>query len=239
MKDNNYLLWESYYRRNKKPNQLLSFLLAEAYYRNQENVNWFEVFKKIQKAKTGQLSLEDLKIFLNKKKIGIKVIKKDNEIGGYFDLNSRKVIILISRNLYDQIFNAEDEWLENLAANFWVNFVHEDTHRQQQNAAGNFNIFKKYKSPTNLDWGNITDKDIDYFDQQIEADAYGREIGARLEKIYSEDSSSVILMNINSNTIKDEYCEKIINIYKDPRVSKKSNESFFRALYDYLTGYEL
>lgn len=106
--------------------------------------------------------------------------------------------------------------------------------------AGTYNIYKKYKNPVSLDWKNIMDKDLNYFDQFVEADAYGREIGARLEHIYNKIlSKSTILNYINNNNISDEYCKKIINIYKGPRISKKSNQSFFRALYDYLVGNEL
>lgn len=230
---------ESFFRRNMQPNQLLSFLLAESYIRNNDNVDWFSIFKLLQSVSQKKISKEKLYKVLDDKKIGIEVLDTaTNIIGGQFDLLNGKVIIQISKDLYLKIFSANDEWLENLAANFWINFVHEDTHRQQQNAAGNYSIRKKYKSPSNLDWTEDLGKDLDYFDQQIEADAYGREIGARLEILEKNKSVANIFLDINSNSINDEYCKKIINVYKDPRISKKVNKSFFRALYDFLVGNE-
>lgn len=226
---------ESFFRRNIQPNQLLSFLLTESYNRNTDNVDWFSVFKLLQGVSQKEVSKEKLFEVLDDKKIDIEILNTvTNTIGGQFDLITGKVIIQISEDLYLKIFSADDKWLENLAANFWINFVHEDTHRQQQNAAGSYNIRKKYKVPNNLNWNEDLGKDIDYFDQQIEADAYGREIGARLEILEKDKSVANIFLDINSNSIRDEYCKKIINIYKDPRILKKANKSFFRALYDFL-----
>lgn len=214
-------------------------ILSEAYKRN-DNIDWFEVFNKIKLLFLQKLTEEEFEKYCENLEIQLKVIY-DNKgfVGGYFDLNTRKIVLKISLNLILGLLKGDENFLKNLAANFWVNFVHEDTHRQQQNTAGNFNIFKKYKNPSTLDWNEDLEKDIDYFDQQIEADAYGREIGARLEKIYDQGEGPLdIIKNISINTIKDEYCKKIINIYKDPRISKKVNKSFFRALYDFLEGEE-
>lgn len=221
--------------RLKLPSYLI---LSEAYKRN-EFIDWLEVFKKIKEFFLHKITEKEFENYCNTLEIELVIIWNDKGcIGGFFDLNTRKIILKISFNLISKILIGDEEDLKNLAANFWVNFVHEDTHRQQQNAAGNFNIFKKYKNPVVLDWNEDLGKDIEYFDQQIEADAYGREIGARLEKIYSGEDFISIIQNINSNTIKDNYCKKIINVYKDPRISKKANKSFFRALFDFLKGEE-
>lgn len=77
-------------------------------------------------------------------------------------------------------------------------------------------------------------KDIDYFNQTVEADAYGREIAARLEKIYPTETVSNLFSRITSNDIQDDYIKKIIGVYKDPRINDNANRAFFRSIYDFL-----
>lgn len=232
-------LGESEIRMRSKPNKFISFLLAEAYSRNSDNLDWVEVLKKIKGVYLNEISKEDFSKFLNDKKIKLEIAAGQNVIGGQFDLDTREMIMYFSKDVFDEILIANEKKLEKIAENFWTNFVHEDTHKQQQKAAKDYKINKNYIKPTNVDWRNLSAEDIKYFDQQIEADAYGREIGARLEKIYKRKSASSILLKVNSNTVKDEYSKRIINVHKDPRISKKSNRSFFKALYDYLAGDEL
>lgn len=224
---------DCYFRMTIQPNSLLSSLLAESYKRNSYNVDWFSIFKHLR-----DFGEDKTQKLLDEKFVNIEVVNSKNCIGGYFDLSTRKVVIVISLNLYHYIFFADDLWLKNLANNFWVNFVHEDTHRQQYDSAKGFDIFKHYKKSTVKDWNEDLENDFDYFNQQIEADAYGREIAARLQEMTGE-SSSEILLNVNSNSVKDAYSKKIINVYKDPRIDRKVSNSFFRALYDYFVGNEL
>lgn len=232
-------LQESRMRMRMKPSSLMSMLLAEAYHRNQDNVNWFDVFKKLQDAEKGVISYEDYYTYLDEKKIDIETVSELNMIGGYFVPDTRKVVIQISQNLYNKIFGADDEWLRSLAKNFWTNFVHEDTHRQQQNSAGDYDIRTDYKPLTLNDWNDDFSKGIEYFSQHSEAAAYGREVGSRLESIYGENNAAEIFLDLNTNSIEDEYSSKIISTYKDPRVSKKASDKFFKALYDFLSGNEL
>lgn len=77
-------------------------------------------------------------------------------------------------------------------------------------------------------------KDIDYFNQTVEADAYGREIAARLEKLYPTETVSNLFSRITSNNIQDDYIKKIIGVYKDPRINDNANRAFFRSIYDFL-----
>lgn len=217
-------------------NQFMLQLLTEAYIRN-DSINWLNVFKHIKDFVAGNISKEEFFDYCDKIEIGFEICPGANLIGGQFDLNTRKIVIMFTDDILKRIVDFNDNDLKELAANFWVNFTHEDTHRQQQFAAKDFNIFKNYKNITSFDWTEDLGENLEYFNQQIEADAYGREIGARLEKIYKNSVSSVFF-DINANRIKDEYCKKIINVYKDPRISDKANKSFFRALYDFLNKNE-
>lgn len=214
-----------------RPSKLHSYILTEAYVRN-DNINWLDIFKKIKEyLLTSNKNIEN---FFDKLGIVFEVIPgNEHLIGGYFDLCTRKIIIMFTQDILDEILHSNENNLFNLAANFRSNFIHEDTHSQQQNKS-KVDTRKNYISPTLQFWNEDLGKDIDCFTQRIEADAYGREIGARLEKIYADESTYAIFAYINSNTVKDEYCKKIINVYKDPRIDDKANHAFFRALYDFL-----
>ena len=94
-------------------------------------------------------------------------------------------------------------------------------------------VNSNYISSTNIFLEDLG-KDIDYFNQTVEADAYGREIAARLEKIYPTETVSNLFSRITSNDIQDDYIKKIIGVYKDPRISDNANRAFFRSIYDFL-----
>ena len=71
-------------------------------------------------------------------------------------------------------------------------------------------VNSNYISSTNIFLEDLG-KDIDYFNQTVEADAYGREIAARLEKIYPTETVSNLFSRITSNDIQDDYIKKIRN----------------------------
>lgn len=219
----------------RNSNQLSSFLLNEAYIRK-DNIDWLKAFQYLKKYLIGELSQSQFLKYCDKNRIRLEIVNGEGLIGGQFDVNDRNIIIQVTLDVVYEIMEADPDVLNNLANNFWANFTHEDTHLQQQSKSRK-NIFEKYKSPTVSDWNEDLGKNLEYFNQKIEADAYGREIGARLEKIYTEkgDSKLSIMMDVNHNKIEDKYSRKIINVYKDPRVSRDANHSFFRALYDFLT----
>lgn len=97
-----------------------------------------------------------------------------------------------------------------------------------------FLLAEAYIRDENIDQNVDMGENLEYFDQSVEADAYGREIGARLRVLHPRKTVSQLFLSINS--IKDAYCKHIINVYRDPRISEKANHAFFRALYDYLEG---
>ena len=63
--------------------------------------------------------------------------------------------------------------------------MHEDTYAQQQKVS-KVDIKRNYIPPESLDWKGDLEKSLSYFDQSIEADAYGREIAGRLISQYAE-----------------------------------------------------
>lgn len=227
---------ETLFRMNS--NQYRSMLLAEAYTRN-DSIDWLDVFKHLKDFISKDISKEGFFKYCDDLQIDLEIVKKSGEfIGGQFNLDSRRIIIIITYDILMSILKADSEELQNLTYNFWINFTHEDTHKQQQNSAKDYNIYKNYKNLTNSFWTVDLGESLDYFDQQIEADAYGREIGARLETLYKNKSLSSIFSSISANSINDDYCRRIINVYKDPRISERANKSFFRALYDFLNKNE-
>lgn len=213
--------------------------LTEAY-KKSNDVDWVEVLRLYRDCMRDEVSEKDFISYLNKNKIAFEIVDGEGLIGGQFELSTQKVIMIFTKDIEEEVFYASESELKNLAANFWVNFVHEDTHRQQFNAAGSYNIFKKYKAPATLDWTVNLMANLDYYDQSVEADAYGRDVGARLQAKFGERSNFHTISLISSGrNMNDDYCQKLISIYKDPRISKKSHRAFFRALYDFLSGNEL
>ena len=87
-------------------------------------------------------------------------------------------------------------------------------------------------------WDEDFGKSFDYFNQTIEAAAYGREIAARLSSYYAGETVFDIFERIRKNDISEDYSKKIINIYKDFRIDKEVMKHFYSALYDALIGNE-
>ena len=226
----------STWRASKAKFQLKSFLLAEAYIRN-DDIDWLEVFEKIKLGCEGNLSGQDWLNYRDEIGIDFEIVTGHERIGGYFDLNDQLIKIQFTPDILEFIKTADKKDLKKLAKNFWINFCHEDTHRQQFLKAGEDHF--NYKAPSSLDWNVDIGENLEYFDQSVEADAYGREIGARLKTMHPRKTVSQLFLSINSNLIKDTYCKHIINIYRDPRISEKANHAFFRALYDHLESNEI
>lgn len=216
----------------------LGFRLAEVYKRN-DNTDWFDVFEKIKLRYSGKLTDREWAAYCLDQGIACTVINGKDGIGGYFDLDLRTIVIQITPDILDKIIKAKPADLRATSLDFWVSFCHEDTHRQQYLKAGEHYNRKNYKKPTSQYWNDvIPDEDFKYYNQSIEADAYGREIGARLKLYYFNKSVSDIFELIAKNEIEEDTSRRIINVYKDPRIAQKAARSFFRALYDYLADNE-
>lgn len=232
-------LGESRFRMNNYTLFVPRTWLTEAY-KKSNDVDWVKALRLYRDCMRNAVSEKDFTSYLDENKIVFETVDGEGLIGGQFELSTQRVIMIFTKDIKEEIFYANENVLKNLAANFWVNFVHEDTHRQQLNAAGGYDIFKKYKAPETLDWTVDLIANLDYYDQSVEADAYGRDVGARLQAKFGKRSSFHTIGLISSGKdVNDGYCQKLISIYKDPRISKKSHRAFFRALYDFLSGNEL
>lgn len=107
--------------------------------------------------------------------------------------------------------------------------VHEDTHKQQ--AKQYYDYDKNYIE-------NTPETEDLYYNQKIEADAFGRQIGKALRLLYPNKSVDDIFSIFNHKTVKDPYLQSLIDVYKSSRVSEKIKKKFIRALYDFLEGQE-
>lgn len=104
----------------KKVNQFSSMMLAEAYIRN-DSIDWLEVFEKLKGWINHKIDDKSFWSFLNTKGIDLKSIKDDNiVIGGYFDVNTRKIVIVFSDKILSKILTGDKNTLKIIADNFWV-----------------------------------------------------------------------------------------------------------------------
>lgn len=147
------------------------------------------------------------------------------------------------------------ENVEDFVNDFWLAFIHEDTHKQQNaNIPTDVKIKLQQKyvqvffdDPSNLE----LEQNRSYYNQVEEADAFGREVAQRLivdYKIFGWDEIQSTGMKSKTDKIfealkngvfeRDEYIMNLYRIYKDPRISKEATQHFFRALYDYLEEHE-
>lgn len=217
--------WESTLNRFR----LKSYLLAESYSKTDE-YTCLSVLMSLKLFLNNEITKDDYDFQCKKNRLNINIIKGTQNISGFYDTNTKKITIFITSDIIDEICNCNNvQDLKKIADNIWTAFVHEDTHMQQDSKS-----CSKFKNK----YVNLEDN-FDYFNQKIEADAYGREIGARLKKIYPKKSVLNIFLKVNSNDISDDYSKKLIEIYKDPRVDKNVTKHFFRALYDFLEENEL
>ena len=211
-------------------NNLLSFLLAESYIRKSNRVCLL-FLKHLRNLLNNDKDTKDFLSFCKNNKVALEIVDGEDGMGGQFSLSTQTIIFQITKDVLFKIGIANDDVLESYANILWTNFTHEDTHAQQVSKS---KVKLNYISPTNRFWVEDLGKDIDYFNQTVEADAYGREIAARLEKMYPMESVSNLFSRITSNDIQDDYTKKIIGVYKDPRINDNANKAFFRSIYDFL-----
>lgn len=208
----------------------MSFLLAESYIRKSNHVCLL-FLKHLRNSLNNDKDSNDFLNFCKNNKVALEIVDGEDGMGGQFSLSTQTIIFQMTKDVLFNIGTANDDLLELYADILWTNFTHEDTHAQQ---ASKSKVKLNYISPTNKFWDEDLGKDIDYFNQTVEADAYGREIAARLEKLYPTETVSNLFLRITSNNIQDDYIKKIIGVYKDPRINDNANKAFFRSIYDFL-----
>ena len=147
--------------------------------------------------------------------------------------------IQYSKSFEDDFKVCTKENVEDFVNDFWLAFIHEDTHKQQ-NAnipiGVKIKLQQKYVQAFFEDLSNLELKqNRNYYNQVEEADAFGREIAQRLivdYKIFGWDKIQPIGMQSKTDKIfealkngvfeKDKYIMNLYRIYKDPRISNLS-----------------
>ena len=211
-------------------NSLLSFLLSESYIRKSNSICLL-FLKHLRNSLNSDKDTRDFLNFCKNNRVALEIVDGEDGMGGQFSLSTQAIIFQMTKDVLFKVSTANDDMLGLYADVLWTNFTHEDTHAQQ---ASKSKVKLNYISPTNKFWDEDLGKDIDYFNQTVEADAYGREIAARLEKLYPTETVSNLFLRITSNSIQDDYIKKIIGVYKDPRINDNANKAFFRSIYDFL-----
>lgn len=206
----------------------------------------FEVYSKTNTTFLKDLILK-LQSFLNKKISSKDFINYSIKYGIGFMLypnqNSENIICCFDPYLNLIIIPVYQNTIENLKNNTldineYINLlevciVHEDTHKQQFKKYSLYN--KNYKFPDFQNPTILTNKQIEYYNQIIEAQTYGRQLGCILRKKFPEESTNIIFQKIWEHKLDFE----LLDIYKDPRISDKAFNKFFKALYNYLDNREI
>ena len=116
----------------------------------------------------------------------------------------------------------------------WL-LTHEDTHLQQDLKSD----FKKKVKYQDIDFNSDLDQFKKYLNQDVEADAYGRQVGEILKSTFPEKSNSELADILTKDNLRNEFCKGIVSVFTDPNlVTKQTRNKFFRAAYEYILDLE-
>ena len=206
-----------------------SFILSERLKESYENTSTDFLKNMLNDIRDSDLSISDISI---KYGLKINIINSSNDIiSSYYDISNKKIIITIPEYMLLFIKVATDEELEKIYIDLATSFSHEDIHKQQfSKRNSNFN----YKSLNK----NIFDAEYnkEYFNQQIEADAYGVQAAKEIIELYNKETKEQVYNRIYTGNIEG-VSRAILNVYRDPQINKNSKKKFFRALFDYIDDY--
>lgn len=139
------------------------------------------------------------------------------------DYDKSTINFYINKDFLRFIKNTPEKLTNLVYSTFASLYSHEDTHVQQ---LLKYNIIKnyiKYKNSSN----------IGYFNQTIEATAYGRQVAKFLKEQYPEKSIQELFNKLTNLSLEKEVAH-FVNIYKDPAISKDAKQKFYKALFDEL-----
>ena len=180
-----HLIEKSNYKGILRP--LIGASLQEAYikeaYRKTDEQMCLDFVYLLKDFLNGEISTDLFLDFQGQHDFELHVVDGEGIIYAEYRTQFRKIYLYLSPDFLEKISRGED--LENIAKNIWTNFMHEDTHVQQQKVS-KVDIKRNYIPPESLDWKGDLEKSLSYFDQPIEADAYGREIAGKLISQYAE-----------------------------------------------------
>lgn len=157
------------------------------------------------------------------KKYNIKIIIVDSDAYFNADYDKNTINFYINKAFLNFIKNTPKELSNLVYSTFASLYSHEDTHVQQ---LSKYNIIKNYRKYKN-------NSDINYFNQTIEAAAYGRQVAKFLKEQYPEKSIQELFNKLTDLSLEKEVAH-FVNIYKDPAISKEAKQKFYRALFDEL-----
>lgn len=185
--------------------------------------------KDLRKFLIGEIKYSDLTVWEIKYNIRT-ALSQTLHTEAYYDEDQNMIVVELST----RFGFYEKDLIDEIRAIY----VHEDTHRQQANQSSLYN--KDYKYPEAHDPFDLkSSENRNYFNQFIEADAYGRQCGEKLRAIYETEEAEEILELISKNKIDVEYDENFLwelKTYRSKALKQETKKRFFRALYDYLKG---
>lgn len=157
------------------------------------------------------------------KKYNIKIIIVDSDAYFNADYDKNTINFYINKAFLNFIKNTPKELSNLVYSTFASLYSHEDTHVQQ---LSKYNIIKNYRKYKN-------NSDINYFNQTIEAAAYGRQVAKFLKEQYPEKSIQELFNKLTDLSLEKEVAH-FVNIYKDPAISKEAKQKFYKALFEEL-----
>lgn len=214
-----------------------NYWLAEVY--SKTNLSFIDnlldsliLFSKNPKEYTAQFFKLELELHIG----FLEVSEEDNIKNVAFDpLTGGGMIVIPIKKSQIGLLEKDKDYRKTYKKFLKSKITHEDTHKQQFDKYIGYS--KNYKIPESENPFTLKSQaDVDYFSQTIEADAYGREVGEILRELYPDDSIDIIFKDVINNQVLE--IEEYLEAYKDPRISKKGYQHFWRALYDYLEGKE-
>lgn len=214
-------------------------LLNEAYHKTGKE-ECYEIITALVSKLRGVITDEQYQLFCDMLNIHTSVLEgyDYSAISASYGRVSETFEIQYTKPFEDDLKRSTKDDIGLFVDNLWTAFIHEDTHKQQNSKIPKYiklklnNSYVTYlpSDPTSLSYP----QNLEYYNQVTEADAYGREIATRLEKLYPTETVSNLFLRITSNNIQDDYIKKIIGVYKDPRINDNANKAFFRSIYDFL-----
>lgn len=214
----------------------LTRLLYESYRKTDTTVAK-PLVQNLYKFTIGEIGLSEFSKYQEKVGIGFDLINNfdvNDEFKPCFDPITGMIVIAINWSMFKKVSEGEIEFLQELENLVKYTIAHEDTHKQQ---FMKYNLYSLgYVSPdVDIVSEELSQKEVRYFSQTIEADAYGREIGEMLRLKYPNSNVKDIFKSIYLNDAPSFIMDKI-RIYRDSRISRKAFQHFWRAVYDYLIG---
>lgn len=182
----------------------------------------------------GQISqeaFEKIQTFNN-----VRILFDDADTKQEFFLDARckaddnAIVFLTNWYTFQKLLNRDKEYRREFAKGLEALYTHEDTHRQQ------FKQYADLEDYKTLDNQKVSN--LDYYDQCIEADAYGRQVGQMIRSKYPNESLDFIYKKIATSSLPYNI-QQVLNTYKSSDVSKRNKLKFTRALYDYLSDQEI